>query len=81
MVNLEVYNQRMYILKRPNYCLMGPYQESLDDVVVIGTISSAKITNFSVSQKLKRKDMVTMTVGCKNLFVLDSKNGRILGYN
>ena len=81
IVDIQVYNQCVHILKRPKNCPVGTHEETTDNVVVFGTISGEKIFSFSVPQKLKRKDTVTMAVGWSRVFVLDTRNSRILGYD
>ena len=81
IVDMKVYHRCVHILKRPKNCPVGTDEDTTDNVVVIETEDDGEIFNLSVPQKLKRKDTVTMAVGQERLFVLETKNSRILGYN
>ena len=81
IVNMEVYHMCLHILQRPKNCPVGTNEETTDEVVVFAVLSVEKICSFSVPQKLKRKDTVTLAVGWNRVFVLDTKNSRILGYD
>ena len=81
ILDIQVYNKCVYILKRPKNCPVGTHEETTDDLVVIGTTDKEEIFSLSVPQKLKRKDTVTMAVGWSRVFVLDTRNSRILGYD
>ena len=81
IVDMKVYYKCVHILKRPKNCPVGTHEETIDEVVVIKAVEEEEIFSISVPQKLKHEDTVTMAVGRARLFVLDTRNSRILGYS